>query len=183
MTFSGENRKHRVEAGEFTSVAVYDDHVYAAQISSSSLFAGKVYVFKYNSKSEQQRHWEKIRVFSVIKGGVTLSVSGHQIKCCSDVKGTIAVYSLDGRLLVKHGKRESGDAGQQKSPTICNNISDDGSVLIADNANHRLHVISEQAEFIELRMKPLVRSPVSAAVLNDRLFVTSKDTRAIYTYA
>ena len=133
--------KSLIDSGNFDSVVVYQDHVYAAEYDSK-----EVRVYKHNGG------WTKVRSFKVIRGLVTLSVQNNQVKCCSSGADKIAVYSLTGQLLQTHGSYGSGDAGQFKYPYTCGD-DDDGSVLIADYNNDRLQVMSEQGEFSVLQLQ------------------------------
>ena len=75
-------------------------------------------------------------------------------------------------MLQTYGRSGRGDAGQLSSPVISND-DDDGSVLIADRDNNRLQVMSEQGEFSVLQLQPSVSEPRSAALFDNRLYVTS----------
>ena len=89
---------------------------------------------------------------------------------------------MTGELLQTYDTHGSGDAGQLNTPFICAD-DDDGSVLTADRDNNRLQVISEQGEFSVLQLQPPVSWPWSAVLINNKLYVTSRDKKQIYRYA
>ena len=111
-----------------------------------------------------------------------MSISNNQLKCCSAEDDTIKVYSLSGELLQTYGTHGRGDAGQLNLPYISDD-DDDGSVLIADQFNDRLQVMSEQGEFSVLQLQPPVSCPRSAVQLNNQLYVTSEQNNVIYKYS
>ena len=163
--------KSRIDSGCFSSVAVYQDHVYAARHSSD-----EVLVYKHSGG------WKKVHSFNVIRGFTMLSVQNNQLKCCSSGEKKIAVYSLTGQLLQTHGSKGSGDAGQFDGPYICDD-DDDGSVLIADWGNNRLQGMSEQGDFSVLQLKPPVSRPRGAVLFNNNLYVTSASNKTVYKYS
>ena len=163
--------KSRIDSGCFSSVAVYQDHVYAARHSSD-----EVLVYKHSGG------WKKVHSFNVIRGFTMLSVQNNQLKCCSIGEDKISVYSLTGQLLQAHGSRESDDAGKFCCPYICGDDID-GSVLIADWGNDRLQMMSEQGGFSVLQLQPPVSQPRSAVLFNNNLYVVSEDKKTVYTYS
>ena len=141
-------------------------------------------MLQYNESSSPR--WAKIRCidhdFENKGATLTLSISNNQLKCCSFGDDIIKVYSLSGELLQSYGTRGRGDAGQLNGPFICGD-DDDGSVLITDQGNSRLQVMSEQGEFSVLQLQPPVSQPRDAMLFNDKLYVTSMDDKAIYKYS
>ena len=167
----------RIDSGDFTSVVVHQDQVYAADSKKNQTQA-----FQRNDIISTLR-WIKIRSIDHdfdLKGfTLTLSISNNQLKCCSAGDGIIKVYSLSGELLQTYGTRGRGDAGQLDCPFISDD-DDDGSVLIADRDIDRLQVMSEQGEFNVLQLqppvsRPSVSQPRSAVLFNNQLFVTSRE--------
>ena len=163
----------RITAGDFTSVAVHRDQMFAAGYTKPKM----VHFYKRSGSS-----WVKVHSFSVdLDHWITLSVKNNQIKCCSDNDNKIAVYSLSGELLQTYGTSErDGGAGQLNYPYICTD-DDDGSVLIADRGNDRLQVMSEQGEFSVLQLQPPVSQPRGAVLFNNQLYV-AKFGRSLYKY-
>ena len=163
--------KSRIDSGCFSSVVVYQDQIYVARYASD-----KVRVYKHSGG------WKKVCSFNVISGFVTLSVQNNQVKCCSFNEHKIAVYSLTGRLLRTHDSKGSGDAGQFNYPYICCDDKD-GSVLIADEGNNRLQVMSEQGEFSVLQLQPPVSRPCGTVLFNNNLYVVSYDRSTVNKYS
>ena len=157
----------RITTGDFTSVAVHQDQVFAAGCTKPKM----VHVYKRSGSS-----WVKVHSFSVDLGGwMTLSVKNNQIKCCSTHDNKIAVYSLSSELLQTYGTSgRNGGAGQLNFPFICAD-DDDGSVLIADRYNDRLQVMSEQGEFSVLQLQPPVTLLTRAMLFNNQLYVSTLD--------
>ena len=163
--------KSLIDSGNFDSVVVYQDHVYAV-----TGITKEVRVYKHSGG------WTKVRSFNVNKGILSLSVQNNQLKCVSLWEVEIAVYSLTGRLLRIHGSRGLRDAGQFTSPSIrCDD--DDGSVLIADCVNGRLQVMTKQGKFSVLQLKPPVSRPGGAVLFNNNLYVSSEDKKTVYKYS
>ena len=131
-------------------------------------------MFQHNDTSQQGwRHLRSIEHDFEEKGHIlTLSITNTQLKCCSRGDDTIKVYSLSGELLQTYGTRGRGDAGQLDCPYISDD-DDDDSVLIADNGNDRLQVMSEQGEFSVLQLQPPVSRPRCAVLFNNQLYVAS----------
>ena len=158
-----------IAPGRFTSVVVHRDQVYAADSKKS-----QTQVFQRNDIMSPR--WIKIRSidhdFNLKGFTLTLSISNNQLKCCSAGDGIIKVYSLSGELLQTYGKQGCGDAGQLQCPFISDD-DDDGSVLIADQGNNRLQVMSEQGEFSVLQLQPPVSEPRNAVLFNNQLYVMS----------
>ena len=125
------------------------------------------------------KSWSEVKSFFVLRGWVTLSVTDHQITCCSSSESTIAVYSQRGQLLETYGTCGSGGIGQLHWPFITDS---DGSVLIADCRKNRLQVMSEQGEFLTVQLQPPVSQPRCAVLFNSCLYVTSWNTNNIYQY-
>ena len=166
----------RIATGSFTSIVVHQDQVYAASRNKN-----QTQVFQYNDTSQQGwRHLRSIDPDFKNKGyTLTLSISNNQLKCCS-AQDVIEVYSLRGELLQTYGTRGRGHAGQFGCPFISDG-DDDGSVLIADFRNNRLHVMSEQGEFSVLQLQPPVLGPRSAVLFNNQLYVSHLSTICHYT--
>ena len=160
-----------IASGDFRSVVVHQDQVYAADSSKN-----QTQVFQYNATSSPR--WTHIRSidhdFEKKGATLTLSISNNQLKCCSYAIGTIKVYSLSGgELLRTHTASDlgdTGDTGQFYRPIISDD-DDDGSVLIADCHNDRLLVMSEQGEFSVLQLQPPVSQPLRAVMFNNQLYV------------
>ena len=167
--------KSLIDSGNFDSVVVYQDHVYAARYVDYDE-PRDVRVYKHSGG------WTKVHSFKVISGFITLSVQNNQVKCCSRDEHKIAVYSLTGQLLQTHGSYGSGDAGQFKYPYTCGD-DDDGSMLIADYNNDRLQVMSKQGEFSVLQLQPPVSRPRGAVLFNNNLYVTSQDKQTVCKYS
>ena len=73
-------------------------------------------------------------------------------------------------MLQAYGRRLDHNAGGLSYPYISDD-DDDDSVLIADQLNQRLQVMSEQGEFSVLQLKPPVSQPRSAVLFNNHLYV------------
>ena len=87
-------------------------------------------------------------------------------------------------MLAKYGTSECGDAGQFTCPYLCAG-DDDGDVMIADNGNDRLLVMSELGEIDKLQLQPLVSRPCGALLYKNCVYVTSMQndsTFKIYKY-
>ena len=168
---SGCVKKSRVRSGDFSSVVTHQDRVYAASWQDSAPSALYIYEF--------MKSWSEVKSFFVLRGWVTLSVTDHQITCCSSSESTIAVYSQRGQLLETYGTCGSGGIGQLHWPFITDS---DGSVLIADCRKNRLQVMSEQGEFLTVQLQPPVSQPRCAVLFNSCLYVTSWSTNNIYQY-
>ena len=153
-----------IDSGDFRSVVVHQDLVYAADSSKN-----QTQVFQYNATSSPR--WTHIRSidhdFEKKGATLTLSISNNQLKCCSYAIGSIKVYSLSGDLLLTH---TASNTDQFYRPIISDD-DDDGSVLIADCYNDRLQVMSEQGEFSVLQLQPPVSKPRSAVLFNNHLYV------------
>ena len=166
-------------SGTFTSIAVHDDNVYAAEYTCIRTVA-KVHVFKYNSSWDCL--WEKTHVFSsVLKGEIRLSIQNNYMKCFSVTNNTIAVYSLKRKFLRFCEKHLGVYAGGLTDAFICNN-DDQGSVLIAHSGNNRLQMMGDQGLFNDLCLRQLPEAQEFAddTSINAHLFVTSTDMKAIY---
>ena len=165
-------RKSHIASGDFTSVVVHRDQVYAANHGDT-----QIQVFQHHDTSSPR--WRKTRSIGHDLVGkdvtLTLSISNNQLKCCSAGDGSIKVYSLSGELLQTYGTLGPGDAGRLKCPFISD---DDGSVLIADGGNNRLQVMSEQGEFNILQLQPPVARPGSAVLFNNQLYVMTSPLHA-----
>ena len=87
-------------------------------------------------------------------------------------------------MLQTHGEEGCGDADHLACPYISDD-DDDGSVLIAEEGNDRLQVMSEQGEFSVLQLQPPVLDPRSAVLYNNNLYVTSTSygKAKIYKYS
>ena len=159
----------------FTSVVIHEGQVFAATYPSPDI---NVYSYKHN--------WSTIRSFKALKGSmfdwITLSVKNNHLKWYSENEGRIRVYTLTGQLVQTFGTKGSGDAGQFKSPYICDD-DEAGSVLIADCRSNRLQVMTEEGEFSLLQLQPPVSGPRSAALFNNQLYITSSRVNIIYKYS
>ena len=167
-----------IASGDFASVVVHQDQVYAADVKKN-----QVQVFRHNDTASPPR-WIKLTCIDhdFKKRYLTLSISNNQLKCCATIEGVIKVYSLSGELLQTYGTRGRGGAGQLRRPYISDD-DDDGSVLIADKFNNRLQVMSEQGEFSVLQLQPPISRPCSAVLFNNQLYVTSWDDAVITKYS
>ena len=81
----------------------------------------------------------------------------------------------------EYGEAGSDGAGQFDISFI-SAVDDKGSVLIADNGNDRLQVMSEQGECRVLQLHPQVSKPRSAVLLNNQLYVASSGKPSLYKY-
>ena len=177
----------RIASGDFRSVIVHQDQVYAADRKKC-----QTQVFRYNKTLTprwpriESTGWTKVKSidhdFKQNNWPLTLSISNNQLKCCSIGDDSIKVYSLSGELLRTYGTRGSGDAGRLDCPYISDD-DDDGRVLIADRNNNRLQVMSEQGEVSVLQLQPPVTSPLRAVLFKNHVFVASWDKKAIYKYS
>ena len=163
----------------FSNVVVHEDHVFAAHGRSNQT---RVFQLDDTSSSPEWRQLRSIDHYFDTKGrALTLSISNNQLKRCSSDDGIITVYSLSGDLLQTYGTRGCGGSGQLDSPFISDDDAD-GSVLIADNGNGRLQVMSEQGEFSVLQLQTPVSRPRSAVLFNNHMFVTLFQKKTIYKY-
>ena len=160
----------RITSGQFTSVVVHQGQVYTADREKC-----QTQVFQRSDTSSSSAEWRQLRSidhdFDNKSWLLTLIISNNQLKCCSQNDYAIKVYSLSGELLQTHGRRGTEHAGGLSYPYISDD-DDDGSVLIADQRNHRLQVMSEQGEFSVLQLKPVVSGPRSAVLFNNQLYVS-----------
>ena len=97
-----------IASGDFTSVVVHQDQVYAADSSKN-----QTQVFQHNDTSPKGwRHLRSIDHDFAEEGYIlTLSISNNQLKCCSAADGVIKVYSLSGELLQTLGHNETRRLG------------------------------------------------------------------------
>ena len=188
----------RIASSWFTSVVVHQDLVYAADSKNN-----QTQVFQhserpkprfrllrsidldFSSRFRHQTGWLRLRsIDHDFKGkgsALTLSININQLSCCSVNDATIKVYSLNGELLQTYGTQGRGDAGQFDHPYISAD-DDDGSVLIVDQGNNRLQVMSEQGEFSVVQLQPTVSQPRSAVLFNNNLYVKSFIDKSIHKY-
>ena len=142
-------------------------------------------MFQRSDTSSSSAEWRQLRSidhdFDNKSWLLTLIISNNQLKCCSQNDYAIKVYSLSGELLQTHGRRGTEHAGCLSYPYISDD-DDDGSVLIADQRNHRLQVMSEQGEFSVLQLKPVVSGPRSAVLFNNQLYVSQLDQLVQYSF-
>ena len=162
----------RIASGEFTSVVVHQNQVYAADGKKT-----KTQVFQHNHTSSR---WTKIRsidhdfkkkYMASADYNLTLSISNNQLKYCSAESDSIKVYSLSGKLLKTYGSRGFGNAGNFGCAYISDD-DDDGSVLIVDQRNDDLQVMSEQGEFSFLQLEPPVSARRRAVLFSNQLYMT-----------
>ena len=165
MNYTGSSILNKISSGEFLSVAILGDQVFATKYKSNM-----VNVYSYSGNK-----WSKTRSFKASTNNnerLTMSVKNNRIKCCSWDDDNIRVYTLTGQLLQTNSTEGSGDAGQLSDPFICDE-DEDGSVLFADQYNDRLQVMTEEGKFSLLQLQPPVEEPKSAALFNNHLYVTS----------
>ena len=179
----------RIDSGNFTSVVVHQDQVYAADRKKC-----QTQVFQYNKTLIPRwmrigsTGWTKLKSidhdFNEKGSTLTLSISNNQLKYCSTGDNSIKVYSLSGELLQTYGTSGRDDASQLYCPYISDD-DDDGSVLIADQYNDRLQVMSEQGEFSVLQLQPPAKWPRSAVLFNNQLYISSNSLgdKRIYKYS
>ena len=166
-----------IDSGFITSVIVHQDQVYAADGINN-----QTEVFKQHETSREWLRQRAIRHDFEQTGHIlTLNISNNQLRCCSRVTDAVKVYSLSGELLRTYVARGRRGAGRSKNRYVCDD-DDDGSVLIAEEGNDRLQVMSEQGEFSVLKLQPPVSGPSSAVLFNNQLYVTSRND-TIYKYS
>ena len=105
---------------------------------------------------------------------ITISVKGGLICCCSYGYNDFKVFSLSGERLREYSTRNMFMTTIVVCPLLCANDSD-GCVLISDEANHRIQVMSEKGGCKSLALKPQMENPCGATLLFDDLFVASLD--------
>ena len=170
----------RFVTGDFTSVAVHQDQVYAAESQKRH-----TQVFQYNNKPQPKLRQLRSINHDFGRGSctLTLSISNDKLRCCSAGSRSIKVYSLSGQLLQTHNTSGYGYVCDLSCPVISDD-DDDGSVLITDHDhNDNLYVMSEQGAFNVLHLQPTMSRPNSAVLLNGYLFVTATSNRYLYKYS
>lgn len=157
-----------------TNVATYQNRVYATHTTG-----GRTDIHEYTFDV----NWLGRHIVDMTSeaGWMTLSARGNDVTCCSTKNGKIGVLTTSGQLRHAYGEPGSGGAGHLSMATICDD-DDDGSVLLADNGNGRLQVMSERGEFSVLRLQPPPPQPSAAVLFNNCLFVTSARSKAITKY-
>ena len=182
---AGCSAKFQIESGLFSSVAVYQDLVFA--VANQPGTPSTVHVYRFCGGGSSCNHsWQKVHCFSTISGWVTMSVRNEQIRLCAQHRHDVTVYSNRGDELLRtyDTNTGSGDDGESRcldNAFICDD-DNDGSVLIADRNNNRLQVMSEHGEFSVLQLQPQVSWPRSAVLFKNDLFVTSMDKKTIHKY-
>ena len=64
---------------------------------------------------------------------------------------------------------------------ICDD-DDEGSMLIVDPEKHVIHVMLLDGTMYDVRLDSEVRGPISASLVNDQLFVFSKDEKKLIAF-
>lgn len=112
-----------------------------------------------------------------------MSVTNQIIKCCSAKQQNIVVYSPMGEhKLLTVGESGSKQAGQFNYPLISDDDSY-GTLLIADNDNNRIQVLTCYGGFSVLKLCPQVSQPRSVVLLNNHLYVTSVEKQTLAKYS
>ena len=155
-----------------------------------------MYATKYDSSEIRQythsgsRSWVKERSFKVPSSGMTectISVHDGEITSCLNSEHKINVISRDdGRLLRSYGQHGCYESSRLHEPRICaSDVSDGGSVLIAEWGSSRLQVLSAQGDCSALQLVPPAQGPCSAVVFKQCLYVASAmlDKQVISKYS
>ena len=168
-----------IKSATFTNVVFRDDQVYAAAYRHHS--RNDVIVYQYVG-SRGFRRWLKARSFEALKEFITMSVGRKDIKCGSTLENTITNFTINGSKQHVYETAGNDDDSKFAQPYIYD-LDGEGNVLVADQGNQRLLVMSEQGEFSVLQLQQPVPRPRSAVLWKDCLYVTSDDTKTIYKYS
>ena len=185
-----------LDGGSFSSV-VSDGHhtIYAASAERSEL-----HVFKFDDARGGGGQWRRAHAWQLpfnkhpTSERLTLAVCGDgggdmrgSIVCASWAENVVHVMSSrDGSLQQTHNGSPSPEGRSAlNTPYICASHAD-GSLIIADEFNHCLQVMSSASGDVTTLVfsPPLSRGsrPVSAVLVDERLYVATAGDRSVHEY-
>ena len=107
----------------------------------------------------------------------TLSVKASFIRLCCRTVSEVFVYTMEGDF-----KHRIPMPGVVKSRIYICDDDEEGAMLIVDPEKNALRVMLLDGSLSDVRLNAEVRGPISACLVNDQLFVFSKDERKLIVF-
>ena len=178
LTATGETKTAIDKANRYNSSVMVDDKLFAYCNDPPRLII-------YTMQNDRWKTHDTISLARVVTryDFVSLAAANGKIFACSgsDAK-KVFVLSQSGEVLQTHGKPGTGSAGELFGPELCA-VDSEESFLVADLGNDRLQVCEDSGQWSVLDLQPPVDRPLRAAVIDNKLYVSSRWGRflAVYT--
>ena len=101
---------------------------------------------------------------------ITISLGHNVIYAANPIENCIYVLSLDGSVRTKHGRSGRGGAGELSFPHAAATDAHE-YLLVCDNRNHRLQVMTHEGEWRLLKSDSEMKRPRVAIVVDRKVFV------------
>ena len=171
-------KKGRIIGGHWTSVVVNGSLVFAVSNDPA-----QVYVLQYLNLK-----WSKVRSFKTngTPGKIsTIAISNDNIVSCSSETNDYYFYSIQGKLQVVFDGPGGDNVGKAETdahyPYLCGGDAA-GSLLIAEQQEYGLQVLSKDGKFRSLKLQPDVKMPRRAVLHKKTLFVVDMLDNKLFKY-
>ena len=149
----------------------YLNRFYAANCDNNS-----INVFEH--PADQWKHVYSFPIEMNSASDITLGISNGLLYVCSSHDHRISAYTLKGAVQFTTGKPGKRAAGRLRWPRICDTDAS-GAVHVADHCNDRLQVLSTNGKWNVLQLVPPTKSPWSACVVNNTLYVSHQSNHKL----